>query len=126
MAFSSIDDIDRNMLDLPFTEEEVLGVVKDMASEKVPGPDGFSMAFFQCYWDIVKQDVMEVLHHFHTYGSFHKSINVTFIALIPKKPGALECKDFRPISLITRIYKIIAKVLANRLKKVLEKVISDS
>jgi CHAT domain-containing protein len=126
MAFSSIDDTDRNMLDLPFTEEEVLGVVKDMASEKALGPDGFSMAFFQCYWDIVKQDVMEVLHHFHTYGSFHKSIKVTFIALIPKKPGALECKDFRPISLITGIYKIIAKVLANRLKKVLEKVISDS
>ena len=50
----------------------------------------------------------------------------TFLALIPKKLRAVECKDFRPISLITGIYKIISKVLANRLKSVLEKVVSDS
>lgn len=53
------------MLDLPFIGEEVLGVVNDMVSDKAPGPDGFSMAFFQCCWDIVKQEFMEVLYHFH-------------------------------------------------------------
>jgi hypothetical protein len=55
-----------------------------------------------------------------------KSLNVSFIALIPKIPGAISLKDFRPISLVGGIYKIIAKVLANRLKTVLEKVISKS
>ena len=55
-----------------------------------------------------------------------KSLNVTFLALIPKKPGAQECKDFCPISLVTRMYKIIAKVLANRLSRVLSKLISAS
>ena len=55
-----------------------------------------------------------------------KSLNVTFLALIPKKPGAQECKDFRPISLVTGMYKIIAKVLANRLSGVLSKLISAS
>ena len=77
-------------------------------------------------WDIVKNDVMAVFLEFYTHGTFEKIINAIFLALIPKKPRALECKDFRPISLVTRIYKILAKVLANRLKMVLDKVVSDS
>jgi hypothetical protein len=50
-------------------------------------------------------------------GSFEKSINATFISLIPKKAGAVDIKDFRPISLVGGVYKIISKVLANRLKQ---------
>jgi hypothetical protein len=126
LEFSSIDEEDNNVLEQPFTEEEVLGVVKNMAGDKAPGPDGYSMAFFRKCWDIVKHDVMAVFREFYTYGTFEKSLNVTFLALIPKKPGAVECKDFRPISLVTGIYKILAKVLANRLKMVLDKVVSDS
>jgi len=63
---------------------------------------------------------------FHAREVFEKSLNVSFIALIPKLPGAISLKDFRPISLVGGIYKIIAKVLANILKTVLEKVISKS
>jgi hypothetical protein len=70
--------------------------------------------------------VLAVFSDFHDYGSFVRSINATFLCLIPKKPKAMECKDFRPISLVTGVYKIIAKVLANRLKVVLEKVVLDS
>jgi hypothetical protein len=57
---------------------------------------------------------------------FEKSLNASFISLIPKVPGAIALKDFRPISLVGGIYKIIAIVLANRLKMVLKKVISKS
>jgi hypothetical protein len=59
-------------------------------------------------------------------GLFGKSLNVSFISLIPKIPGTKSLKDFRPISLVGGIYKIIAKVLANKLKSVFEKVISKS
>jgi hypothetical protein len=52
--------------------------------------------------------------------------NVTFVSLIPKKAEAMEIKDFRPISLIGGMYKIISKVLANRLKSVLGKIVSHS
>jgi hypothetical protein len=55
---------------------------------------------------------------------FEKSLNATFIALIPKKTRAIDLKDFHPISLVSGVYKIIAKVLANRLKRVVEKIIS--
>ena len=68
---------------------------------------------------------MKVFHYLHAHGNFEKSLNATFITLIPKKPGAVEIKDFRPINLISGVYKILAKVLANRLEKVLHKVVSE-
>uniref|UniRef100_A0A2N9HC19 Reverse transcriptase zinc-binding domain-containing protein n=1 Tax=Fagus sylvatica TaxID=28930 RepID=A0A2N9HC19_FAGSY len=126
LEFSSIEETDRIILDRQFTEDEVWGVVRNMSGEKAPGPDGFSLVFFQSCWDIIKQDVMSVFRDFHASRDFVKSLNVTFLALIPKKPGAQECKDFRPISLVTGMYKIIAKVLANRLSGVLSKLISAS
>ena len=82
------------------------------------------MWFFQSCWDILHSDVMTVLHYFHELNSFEKSLNATFVALIPKKTAAVEVKDFRPISLVGGIYKILAKMLANRL--VLPKIISTS
>jgi hypothetical protein len=59
-------------------------------------------------------------------GQFEKSLNATFIALIPKKPTTVNIKDFRPISLIGSIYKLLAKVLANRLRGVLDGLVSES
>ncbi|XP_075645327.1 uncharacterized protein LOC142616338 [Castanea sativa] len=59
-------------------------------------------------------------------GKFEKSLNATFIALIPKKNGASNIRDFRPISLVGSVYKILAKELANRLKEVLDQLISES
>ncbi|RVX08236.1 putative mitochondrial protein [Vitis vinifera] len=61
---------------------------------------------------------------FFEYGSFAKSLNTTFLVLIPKKGGADDLGDFRPISLLGSLYKLLAKVLANRLKKVLDRVVS--
>lgn len=70
--------------------------------------------------------MMEVFHYFHGNGHFEKSLNASFITLIPKKKGAEDIRDFRPISLIGGLYKIIAKVLSLRLRKVGGKVISVS
>jgi hypothetical protein len=72
---------------------------------------------------VVKGDFMEVFSNFHAQGKFVKSINSTFILLIPKIRGAKEIKDFRPISLVGGIYKIIAKVLANRMRRVMDRII---
>ena len=55
-----------------------------------------------------------MFQNFHTQAVFEKSLNASFLALIPKKVDAVEVKDFRPSSLIGGIYKIISKVLANR------------
>jgi hypothetical protein len=124
LDFDSLEAADASSLEVPFEEREVLKVVKGMNRDKAPGPDGFTMAFFQDCWDVIKSDIMGVLHEFHAHSKFVRSLNATFIALIPKKPGAIDLKDFRPISLVSGIYKIIAKVLANRLRRVVDKIIS--
>ena len=59
-------------------------------------------------------------------GKFVKSLNTTFLVLVPKKGGANDLCDFRPISLVGGLYKLLAKVLANRLKKVVRKVVSST
>jgi hypothetical protein len=122
LAFDTLDAVEAAPLELPFEEREVLEVVKGMNRDKASGPDGFSLTFFQDCWDVIKTDIMGVFQDFHTHSEFVKSLNATFIALVPKKSGALDLKDFQPISLVSGVYKIIfAKVLANRWSRVVEK-----
>jgi len=125
LVFDNLDAGETSSLELPFEEREVLEVVKGLNRDKAPGPDGFTLAFFQDCWDVIKTDLMGVFQDFHTHSKFVKSINATFLALIPKKFGAVDLKDFRPISLVSGVYKIIAKVLANRLRRVVENIISN-
>jgi hypothetical protein len=114
-----VDNLEFEMLSLdeaarledPFEEREVREVINRMGRDKAPGPDGFSLAFFQDCWEVIKGDFMAVFADFHAHGKFVKSINSTFISLIPKFHGAKEIKDFRPISLVGGVYKIISKVL---------------
>jgi hypothetical protein len=69
---------------------------------------------------------MNVFHEFHIRDKLEGSLNASFIALIPKKVEAMNIKNFRPISLVSTVYKNISKVLANKLKAILEKFISKS
>ena len=91
-----------------------------MEGDKAPCPDGFSMAFYHHCWGVVERDVLAVFEEFYQHSKFEKSLNATFITLIPKKNGASNIRDFRPISLVGSFYKILAKVLANCLKEVLD------
>ena len=116
--FSSISVEDASWLDRPFEEEKVFEVIHECNGDKAPGLDDFSMAFFQSCWGVWKSEIMAVFHNFHTQPMFEKSLNASFLALIPKKVDAVEVKDFRPISLVGGIYKIIFKVLANWLRRV--------
>ena len=68
---------------------------------------------------------MGIFRGFFTHGTFQRSLNSTFLVLIPKRVGAKDLKDFRQISLVRGLYKLLAKVLANRLKKVVGKVVSN-
>ena len=117
---------DQEWLERKFDKEEVVQVLHSVQGDKAPGPDGFTMGFFQKCWRVVEVDVMSVFEEFHEYCVFEKSLNATFLALIPKKRNASHIRDFRPISLIGCIYKLLAKVLTNRLKTVLENIISET
>jgi hypothetical protein len=67
---------------------------------------------------------MGVLYDFHASSKFEKSLTTTFIALISKKSETIDLKDYQPINLVSGVYKIIAKVLVNRLRRVVKKIIS--
>jgi hypothetical protein len=114
------------LLERQFDKDEVLQVVKDLQGDKAPGPDDFTMAFFQKYWSVIEVDVMGFFDEVYHHCKFERSLNASFIALIPKKQNASNIREFRPISFIGSIYKLLAKVLANRLKGVLDKLISKS
>jgi hypothetical protein len=110
----------------PFYVEEVKDSVWDCDNFKCPGPDGITFGFIKDFWDILCDDVMRFLREFHRNGRLTKGINSTFIALIPKVESPQRLNDFRPISLVGSMYKILAKVLANRLRSVIGSVISDT
>ena len=117
LPFASIGEEDCRLLERNFDKEEVCGVLLALQGDKAPGPDGFTMAFLQHCWQVLQEDIMGFFGEVYEQGQFEKSLNATFIALIPKKPNAVNIRDFRPISLIGSIYKLLAKVLANRLRE---------
>jgi hypothetical protein len=126
LPFDSISSEEGIWLERPFEKEEIFNVVSNMNGDKSPGPDGFPMSFYHACWSILQDDLLAVFAEFYDYGSFKRSLNATFLSLIPKRANAVEVKDFRPISLVGSVYKILAKVLANRLSKVLSTIISPS
>ena len=75
---------------------------------------------------MLESDVMGFFEEVYEHGTFAYSLNATFVTLIPKKRNASNIKDFRPISLVGSVYKILAKVLANQLKRVLAGLVSES
>jgi hypothetical protein len=114
----------KTQLDAPFTAEEVYRAVQQKAPLKALGPNGFSADFYQQNWDVVGPEVCRVVLHFFYSSKLDLNINATYIALIPKKLDPSHVSEFRPISLCNVTYKIISKVLANHLKKVLPQIIS--
>ncbi|XP_059635285.1 uncharacterized protein LOC132277444 [Cornus florida] len=106
--------------------EEMLKAFKSCNGGKSPSPDGFNMRFLLESWEVVRSEVMGTFQKFYSHRRFEKSLNTSFIALIPKKGGVSDVKDFRLISLMGCIYKLIAKVLTLRMREVLDGAISES
>ena len=84
------------------------------------------MAFYHHCWKVVEKDVLAVFEEFFHHCKFEKSLNATFIALITKKNDASNIRDFQPIYLVGSVYKILSNVLANRLRVVLDQLISET
>ncbi|MCI20643.1 replication protein A 70 kDa dna-binding subunit, partial [Trifolium medium] len=117
---------DNNDLTAPFSIAEFKDVVFSMEANKCPGPDRFNPGFYHKFWDLCGYEIFEAGCSWLECGAFPPSLNSTNIALIPKGESQASMKDWRPISLCNVLYKIVAKVLANRLKPILEKCISEN
>ncbi|KAG7540795.1 Endonuclease/exonuclease/phosphatase superfamily [Arabidopsis thaliana x Arabidopsis arenosa] len=101
------------------TEEEIHDVLFKMPCNKAPGPDGYTVEFFKQSWPILGRDFVIAIQSFFLHGFLPKGVNTTILALIPKKTEAQAMRDYRPISCCNVMYKVISKIMANRLKKIL-------
>ena len=131
IGFEGVDwkQIDESMVDWlqrPFDEAEIKTAAFESDGNKAPGPNGFPLAVFQSHWDVVKKDLLKVFKEFYHIGIINGATNETYICLIPKKTNSSKLGDFRPISFVTSLYKIIVKVLSRRLREVMGDTISQS
>ena len=117
---------ERSLLTKPVTEDEIREVIFHMPSNKSPGPDGFTTEFFKASWSVIAKDFTVAVQSFFSKGFLPKGLNSTILALIPKREAAVEMKDYRPISCCNVLYKVISKIIANRLKATLPQCISHN
>lgn len=125
LPVGQISEFDGDGLAAVFSEDEIRAVVWDCEGQKSPSPNSINFSFIKDFWDILKSDFIAFLEEFHVNGKLVRGSNSSFICLVPKKDNPQKVGDYRPISLIGCMYKVLAKLLANRLMKVMSKVISE-
>ena len=114
----------QQVLDREFNIEEIKEVTFQLGSWKAPSPDGIPAMLFQKCWDTMGQTVIQATLSFLKIGNILKELNNTFITLVPKSLNPKEVSEYRPISLCNVTYKIAAKVLANRVKLIIDDLIT--
>lgn len=125
-SFSSIAGLNWATINLPrrdllhldgsFTEQELLAFVNEAHGERAPGPDGFTGDFFKRCWQLIKGDLLAAVNCVHSLrGRNWDLLNTANLVLLPKRDGAQEASDFRPVSLMHSVPKLVSKMLATRL-----------
>ncbi|GAA0162070.1 hypothetical protein LIER_18247 [Lithospermum erythrorhizon] len=114
------------MLSAPIKKEEVRSTMFSMDDHKAPGPNGFTVEFYKNGWSVVGVDFTYAMREFFATGYMPKAINATIISLIPKKQCPLSMRDYIPISCCNVVYKCITKLMAEKMKKVLQTVVSEN
>jgi len=111
-------------LNKPMTKEEVSEVLTEMKNGKASGPNGFNVDLFKACWNIFKQDILNVAKDSRRDKTILKPLNTTIISLIPKQELTHTPERFRPIVVCNVVYKIISKVVPNRIKHILPTLVS--
>lgn len=122
-TLNKIEEDDNDLLSSFITPGECLRALKSMKNNKTPGPDGLTKEFYLHYWDIVGDDLTEVLNNSYLSGELPDSMKGGHICLLFKKGKRENLKNWRPISLLNIDYKILSKVIANRFRKIMFKII---
>jgi hypothetical protein len=121
---SLVTDADNHMLlHLPLSSE-IKDAVFSLNGDGAPGPDGFGGHFYQTFWDIVGVDVVNSVQEFFLDGRLPPNINSNMIVLISKIPCAKSMGDYRPIALANIHFKIVTKIVVDRLASITSRIIS--
>ncbi|GJU23245.1 RNA-directed DNA polymerase, eukaryota, reverse transcriptase zinc-binding domain protein [Tanacetum coccineum] len=110
----------------PISNEEIKSAIFDIEDNKAPGPDGFTSKFFKASWGIVGGDVCRAIKEFFSSGKMLGELNTTIISLVPKSKNPGKAADYRPIACCGVVYKCISKVITNRIKIVLNKLVDPN
>ena len=103
----------------PLTQEEVSEAVKQLPAGKAPGIDTIPAEFYQEAWEEIQFDIFNFVLESISQEGIAEELNISKIALIPKSEDRLRVQYYRPISLLNTLYKVVAKVYANRMKPLL-------
>lgn len=116
--------VENDMLTAVPLAEEIKNAVFDLSGDSAPGPDGFPGHFYYHFWHIIGNDVVKSTQYFFTHNYIMPNLNSNLIILIPKIVGANKLDNFRPIALANFQFKIITKILADRLGVIASRIIS--
>ncbi|GKF60173.1 hypothetical protein Tco_0176959, partial [Tanacetum coccineum] len=114
---------DANVMVRPVSNKEIKDDIFDIDSSKASGPDGYTSEFLKKSWDVIGNEVCLVVKEFFRNGKLLGEVNATLIALIPKVSTPNKVSEFRPIACCNVIYKCLSKILTNRIKNGLDKII---
>lgn len=114
---------DKKALDSTIALQELTTAVNSLASGKSPGLDGLPAEFFKHFWILLGDDLLDVFNECFTSGALPASCRRAVVSLLPKKGDLTLLKNWRPVSLLCTDYKILSKVLANRLKVFMDEII---
>ena len=101
-----------------------MGYIKSFSKDKSPGLVNWTVDFFTLFFDVVGDDLLDLVEDSRITGKIQKSLNSTFLALIPKENSPRTFGDYKPITLCNLCYKLISKVITNRIKPILSRVLS--
>ncbi|XP_070043632.1 uncharacterized protein [Nicotiana tomentosiformis] len=108
------------------TNQEIVESLKAIGDDKAQDIDGFNAVFFKKAWDIINIQIIDAVKEFFSIGKLYKAINCTTVTLVPKVNKPTTVKEYRPIACCSILYKIISKILASRLQKVMPYIICEA
>lgn len=108
------------------SNDEIKVALFDIEDNKAPGPDGFTSKFFKALLNTVGKDLCNAVKEFFNNGKMLGEINTTLISLVPKCSIPIKITDYGPIACYNVVYKCVSKVLTNRLKGVLKKLVDEN
>jgi hypothetical protein len=117
---------ERETLDQPLTIEELDKLLESANMKSAPGIDGMSNVFIRKFWDYIRVPLLRYCNCCYNKGNLTSNFKGASIKLIPKKGELSDLKNWRPISLLSNLYKLVSRAINNRLNKVLNRICSRS
>ena len=126
-SLPKLNENDSNSCEGEITDQECIKAIKEMKNQKSPGSDGITTEFYKLFWNEIKEYFLKSINFSFQKQELTELQKQSIITLLPK-PGkdTTLLENCRPISLLNVDFKIITKIIANRIKKVLPNIIHES